>query len=49
MKLIFKYNVNAKYSIKDLKGGYTGDNVLALVLYLYKKGPLLKNSVAEYF
>ena len=49
MKLIFKYNVNAKYSIKDLKGGYTGDNVLALVLYLYKKGPFLKIQLLNIF
>ena len=25
MRPIFKYNVNVKYSTKDLKGGYTGN------------------------
>ena len=38
MKWILKYNGNAKHSTKDLKGEYTRDDILALVVYLCKKG-----------
>lgn len=38
MKWILKYNGNAKDSTKDLKGEYTRDDILALVVYLCKKG-----------
>ena len=34
MKLIFKYNENAKYSTKHLKGGYTDNKFLVLGIYL---------------
>ena len=37
MNPIFKYNDNTKYSNKDLKYGYIGDNVLVLGVYLNAK------------
>lgn len=37
MNLIFKYNGNAKYSANDLKFVYTGNNFLALDVYLNEK------------
>ena len=39
MKTIFKYNANAKYSTKDLKGGYKSNNYSLLDVYLDEKGP----------
>ena len=37
MNKIFKYNTNAKYSTKDLKGGYNSNNFLLLDVYLDEK------------
>ena len=42
MNTIFKYNVNAKYSNKDLKGGYSSNYFSLLDVYLDEKGPLVK-------
>ena len=39
MNTIFKYNVNAKYSIKDLKGGHNSNNFSLVDVYLDEKGP----------
>ena len=39
MNTIFKYNVNAKYSTKDLKGGYNNNNFSLLNIYPDEKGP----------
>ena len=38
--LIFKYNSNAKYLNRDLKGGHTGNDFP--VKYLNEKGPSVK-------
>ena len=40
--MIFKYNANAKYSTKDLKGGHNSINFLLLNIYLDEKGPSVK-------
>ena len=42
MNTIFKYNANAKYSTKDLKGGYNSNNFSLLDLYLDEKGTSVK-------
>ena len=42
MKTIFKYNTNAKYLTKDLKGGYNSNNFSLLDVYLAEKGPSVK-------
>ena len=42
MNTIFKYNANAKYSNKDLKGGYNSNNFSLLGVYLAKKGQPVK-------
>ena len=42
MNTIFKYNSNAKYSTKDLKGGYNSNNFSLLDVYLDEKGPSVK-------
>ena len=34
---LFKYNSNAKYLTKDLKGGYNGNNFSSLNVYLDEK------------
>ena len=39
MNTMFKYNVNAKYSIKDLKGGHNSNNFSLVDVYLDEKGP----------
>ena len=38
----FKYIDNVKYSTKDLKGGYNGNDFLVLDVYLNKEGPPAK-------
>ena len=51
MSVIFKYNANAKYSTKDLKGGYNSNNFSLLDVYLDEKGTLVKiqlPSIAKY-
>ena len=42
MNTIFKYNANANYSTKDLKGGHNNTNFSLLDVYLGKKGPSVK-------
>ena len=42
MNTIFKYNANAKYSTKDLKGGHNSNNFSLLGVYLDEKGPSVK-------
>ena len=42
MNTIFKYNVSAKYSTKDLKGGYNNHNFSLLNIYPDEKGPSVK-------
>ena len=38
LNFLFKYNSNAKYLTKDLKGGYNGNNFSSLNVYLDEKG-----------
>ena len=38
MNTIFKYNANAKFLTKDLKGGFNSNNFLLLDVYLDEKG-----------
>ena len=38
MNTMFKHNANAKYSTKDLKGGYNSSNFSLLDVYLDEKG-----------
>ena len=40
--MIFKYNANAKYSTRELKGGYNSNNFSLLGVYLDEKGPSVK-------
>ena len=49
MNAIFKYNVNAKYSTKDLKGGYNSNNFSLLNVYLDEKGPSVKVQLPNIF
>ena len=49
MSTIFKYNANAKYLIKDLKGGYNSRNLSLLDIYLDKKGPSMKIKLLNIF
>ena len=42
MNTIFKYNANAKYSTKDLKGDYNSNNFSLLDVYLDEKGTSVK-------
>ena len=42
MNTIFKYNVNAKYSTKDLKGGYNSSNFSLLDVSLDEKETSVK-------
>ena len=49
MKTIFKYKANAKYSTKDLKGGYNSSNFLLLDVYLDKKGTSVKIQLPNIF
>ena len=39
MNSTYEYNGNAKYSTKDLKDVYSGDNFFVLDAYLNEKGP----------
>ena len=47
--MIFKYNVNAQYSTKDLKGGYNSINFSLLDIYLDEKGPSVKIQFSNIF
>ena len=49
MNTIFKYNANAKYSTKDLKGGYNSNNFSLLNIYLDEKGPSVKIQLPKIF
>ena len=47
---MFSYNPNAKYSAKDLKGGYTSSiNFSLLDIYLNEKGSSLKIQLLNIF
>ena len=48
MNTIFKYNTNAKYSTKDLKGGYNSNNFSLLEYILGWERNICKNSVTKY-
>ena len=49
MKTIFKYNANAKYSTKDLKGGYDRNDFSLLNICLDEKGPSVKIQLLNIF
>ena len=49
MDPIFKYIDIVKYSTKDLKGGYTGNDFLVLDAYLNEKGPPAKIQLPNIF
>ena len=49
MNPIFRYNSNAKYSTKDLKGGYNSNNFSLLDVYLDEKGPSVKIQLMNIF
>ena len=49
MNKIFKYNANAKYSTKDLKGGYNSNNFSLLDLHLDEKEPSVKIQLPNIF
>ena len=49
MNTIFKYNANAKYSTKDLRGGYNSNNFSLLDVYLDEKGPSVKIQLPNIF
>ena len=49
MKPIFRYNSNAKYCIKDLKGGYNSNNFSLLDVYLDENGPSVKIQLLNVF
>ena len=49
MNTIFKYNANAKYSTKDLKGWYYSNNFSLLDVYLDEKGPSVKIQLPNIF
>ena len=46
---LFKYNSNAKYLTKDLKGGYNGNNFSSLNVYLDEKGSSSKIQLLNIF
>ena len=49
MNTIFKYNANAKYSTKDLKGGHNRKKFSLLNIYLDEKGLSVKNQLPNIF
>ena len=49
MSTIFKYNANAKYSTKDLKGGYNSNNFSLLDIYWDGKGTSVKIQLPNIF
>ena len=49
MNTIFKYNSNARYLTKYLKGGYKSNDFLLLDLYLNEKGPSVKIQLLNIF
>ena len=49
MNTIFKYNADAKYSAKDLKGGYNSNNFSLLSVYLDEKRTSVKIQLPNIF
>ena len=49
MNTVFKYNASAKYSTKDLKGGYNSNSFSLLDVYLDEKGPFVKIQLSNIF
>ena len=49
MNIIFKYNANAKYLTKDLKGGYNINNFSFLDIYLDEKGSSVNVQLPDIF
>ena len=49
MNTLFKYNANAKYSTKDLKGGYNSNNFSLLDVYLDEKETSVKIQLPNIF
>ena len=49
MNTIFKYNASAKYSTKDLKGGFNSNNFSLLDVYLDEKQPSVKIQLPNIF
>ena len=49
MNTIFKYNANAKYSIKNLKGAHNSNNFSLLDVYLDEKKSLVKIQLPDIF
>ena len=49
MNTIFKYNANAKYLSKDLKGGYNSNSFSLLDVYLDEKGASVKIQLPNIF
>ena len=49
MSMVFNYNANAKYSIKDLKVGYNNNNFSLLDVYLDEKGTSIKIQLLNIF
>ena len=49
MNTIFKYNANAKYLSKDLKGGYNRNSFSLLDVYLDEKGASVKIQLSNIF
>ena len=47
--MIFKYNNNAKYSTKDLRGRHNSNNFSLLDMYLDEKGQYVKNQLLNIF
>ena len=46
---IFKYNANAKYSTKDIQGGYNGNNFSLLDVHVDEKGKSVKTQLPNIF
>ena len=49
MSTIFKYNANAEYSTKDLKGAYNSNNFSLLDVYLDEKETSVKTQLPKIF
>ena len=49
MNRVFKYNINAKYLNKDLRGEYNGSDFLLLDVYLNDKAPSVKIKLLNIF
>ena len=49
MNTMSKFNANAKYSVKDLRGGHNSNNFSLLGVYLDEKGPSMKIQLPNIF